>query len=58
MGVVGAAVAEESTGAGRRLENGIYYEVEPIYPDPMPDGLGVRKGSTRGSDLWVRRHRW
>ena len=40
------------------LVNGIFFEVDPVYPDPVPDCLGVRKGSTRGCDLWVRRQRW
>ena len=38
--------------------DGILYETEPKHPDPMPDCLGVRAGSTRGCGLWVRRQRW
>ena len=36
-------------------EDGITYEEDPSYPDPMPPCRGVRRGSTQGCALWVRR---
>ena len=40
------------------VENGVTYEEDPVHPVPMPECLGVRKGSTQGCDLWARRFRW
>jgi hypothetical protein len=38
-------------------ENGFEVEEDPSYPDPMPVCRGVRRGSTQGCALWVRRWR-
>lgn len=41
-------------------EDGTIYVEDATYPDPMPPCRGVRLGSTRGCELWVRqwRRRW
>ena len=38
-------------------EDGVVYVEDPHYPDPMPPCRGVRRGSTRGCELWVRLRR-
>jgi hypothetical protein len=35
--------------------DGVVFQEDPSYPDPFPQCGGVRLGSTRGCDLWVRR---
>jgi hypothetical protein len=38
--------------------DGIVFREDPHHPDPMPSCQGVRRGSTRGCTLWMRRRRW
>lgn len=39
------------------VEDGITYETDPSYPDPMPTCRGVGRGSTKGCTLWTRQWR-
>jgi hypothetical protein len=39
------------------VEDGIAYETDPSYPDPLPSCLGVGRGSTKGCGLWVPQYR-
>jgi hypothetical protein len=34
-------------------EDGVTYETDPGYPDPLPPCRGVPPGSTRGCELWL-----
>jgi hypothetical protein len=38
-------------------DDGIVFQEDPHYPDPLPPCRGVRRGSTRGCTLWVRLRR-
>jgi hypothetical protein len=40
------------------LEDGVLYDDDPTYPDPLPECRGARRGSTRPCVLWVLRRRW
>ena len=42
---------------GYAVVNGMLTYSEPMYPTPMPDCLGVGRGSTRPCGLWIRRPR-
>lgn len=40
---------------GYEIDHGEYVEeVWPRYPEPFPDCLGVRRGSTQPCNLWIR----
>ena len=60
LGQVGGYCDCEILVNGYELRDGVPRPEDPDRsdPDPWPTCRGVRRGSTRGCDLWVRVRRW